>query len=260
MTDLERAWHPASGQFRLAHSILQGMSELNALFPRRSQGPQEGTVGDTTHRAEGSGSDHNPNDVGVVRAWDIDVTGNDFNAQTLANYLALLMRNHFKMFGTKGYVIYNRGITPWSPWAAPWMPYTGSDPHNRHIHLSVGSLPVEYDFTGAWNLASAFRAPVPTPAKDWFTMATENELTALNHNIVVASARGSELYVSFPDSLHNPGAIYRVGDAHLLWITGPTFKAMNARYGGPPFVVPISKTDPIFSMPIVPGTPDPRLK
>lgn len=260
MVDLERAWHPASGQFRLAHSILQGMSELNTLFPHRAQGPQEGTVGDTTHRAEGSGSDHNPNAAGVVRAWDIDVTGHDFDAQVLADYLALLMRNHFEMFGTRGYVIYNRRITPWSPWATPWVAYTGSDPHDRHIHLSVGSQPAEYDFTGSWNLASAFNVRPPVQTKDWFTMATANDLAALNHNVVVASARGSELYVSFSDSPHNPGAIYRVGDAHLLWITGPTFKAMTLRYGGPPFVVPISKIDPIFSMPIVPGTPDPRVK
>lgn len=259
MTDLERAWHPASGQFRLAHSLLQGMSELNSLFPHRAQGAQEGTVGDTTHRAEGSGSDHNPNSAGVVRAWDIDVTGHDFDANILANYLAGLMQRNFKMFGSRGYVIYNRRITSWSPWAA-WTYYNGSDPHDRHIHLSVGSLPAEYDFTGTWNLASAFQVSTPTPVKDWFTMASPDDLAELNHNIVVASARSSELYVSFPDAPHNSSAIYRVGDAHLLWITAADFKAISTRYGGPPFVVQLSRTSPIFSMAIVPGTTDPRVK
>lgn len=157
--DIEKAWHPASGQYRLAHSLLQGMTELNTLFPNRSQGPQEGSVGDLAHQAEGSGSDHNPNVAGVVRAWDIDVTGNDFDPHVLANYLQALMAKHFKMFGMFGYVIFDHHITGWSPWAQ-WQLYTEHDPHTEHIHVSVGRDSSEYDDMTPWNLASAFQTPV----------------------------------------------------------------------------------------------------
>lgn len=160
----EKAWHPWTGNPRLAHCFLVGMQELNALFPNRAQGPQEGTIGDVAHQAEAGGSDHDPNGQGVVRAWDIDVTGHDFNAQQLANYLALMMRNHHPMFGTRGYVIFNRHITPWSPWATPWMPYSGPDPHDRHIHVSVGTQQSEYDSTIPWGLSKAFsQKPSPVP-------------------------------------------------------------------------------------------------
>lgn len=169
MTDLERAWHPATGNTRLAHSLIQGMSELNALFPGRPQGPQEGTIGDSRHQAEPT-SDHNPNAAGVVRAWDIDCTiGVPFDPQKLANTLAAMMQtpDRYNFFGSKGYVIYNRRITSWNPWGV-WTPYYGSDPHTQHIHVSVGQLPAEYDDTEPWNLATGLGvtpqpAPVPTP-------------------------------------------------------------------------------------------------
>lgn len=157
MTDLERAWHPWTGEFRLALAFRQGMNELNALFPTRPQGAQEGTVGDFAHRTETGGSDHNPNQAGVVRAWDIQTEDAPFDAQALADYLAAGIRSRtLKFFGAKGYVIYNRRITPWSPLGLPWQPYTGKDPHDRHIHVSLGTLSSEYDNTQVWGLAQAF--------------------------------------------------------------------------------------------------------
>jgi len=172
--DIEKAWHPATGNPRLAHCILQGMSELNTLFPNRSQGAQEGTESDPAHQAQGSASDHNPNAAGVVRAWDIDVTGNDFDPHALANFLQSLMAKHFKMFGSTGYVIFDHHITTWEPWAQ-WVAYTGSDPHTGHIHVSCGSLPAEYDDMTPWNLASAFQAPVPATHPNSISKMIEGE-------------------------------------------------------------------------------------
>jgi hypothetical protein len=138
------------------------MDELNMLFPNRPQGPQEGTIGDSAHQAEPT-SDHNPNAVGVVRAWDIQVIGAPFDGQALANHLADAMRNHsLPFFGSEGYVIFNRQITAWQPWGI-WSPYNGGDPHTEHIHVSAGKLETEYDNETSWNLAAAFNISQPTP-------------------------------------------------------------------------------------------------
>lgn len=256
VADLERAWHPASGTPRLAHSLLQGMKELNALFPLRPQGAQEGTLGDATHRAEGTGSDHNPNAAGVVRAWDIDCTPGvvPFDPQVLANRLAAMMRtaNQYNFFGSRGYVIYNRRITAWNPWGS-WVPYTGADPHTHHIHLSVGANAAEYDDAEAWNLAAAFPKPAPKPAPN---PATKPVLPPVQPVIPPAAAH-DELYVRFINSgpKNNSSAVYRVCGSQLAFISGMEY----AWLGKPPCRV-LDSRSVFWKFPVVAGSLDYRGK
>lgn len=254
MTDLERAWHPSvadSRGLRLAHSLIRGMTELNALFPNRPQGAQEGTIGDATHRAEGTGSDHNPDAAGVVRAWDIDCTaGAPFDPQTLANHLAAMMRTvgRYNLFGSRGYVIFNHRITAWSPWGA-WAPYSGTDPHTQHIHVSVGALPSEYDDVETWNLATAFPAvqPVPQPAP-------APKPTPRPQPVTLPLPESGQLFVRFLTGGHNnPAAVYRLCGSQLLYISAADYAAL----GRPPVRV-LDALSGLWRLPIVPGTPDYR--
>lgn len=187
MTDVEKAWHPWNGDTRLAHCFQPGMDELNALFPDRPQGGQEGTIGDSAHQAEPT-SDHNPNSQGVVRAWDIQTEGAPFDGQKLANYLARMMQDTpgLPFFGAFGYVIYSRQITAWQPWGT-WQSYNGTDPHDRHIHVSAGRLESEYDNRSPWNLATAFGhnpppAPLPAPVSN---QPTQHETKGNDMPIIV---------------------------------------------------------------------------
>lgn len=273
VTDIERAWHPAGGNPRIAHSLLQGMNELNALYPNRPQGAQEGTIGDTNHLSEGwTASDHNPwvtdsNGCGVVRAWDIQTEGAPFDAQKLADHLAAIMRAQYKFFGSVGYVIYNRRITSWQPWGV-WQPYTGSDPHDRHIHVSLGLFQAEYDSALSWDLAAAFSAePVPTPASgpatpvtDWYSFMDDKTFRALqgqladniNNHVI---AYNCPKLVRFPRAPKAPSAIYAWDGSTLLWLTAQDYKALGNLH----FVDVVDHANSnIYKCPVVAGTRDPR--
>lgn len=262
MTDLEHAWHPSAGNPRLAHCLLEGMAELNALYPQRPQGPQEGTIGDTNHLSEGwQNSDHNPWVVdaqgqGVVRAWDIQVLNAPFNAQALADHLASLMRGRAKFFGSRGYVIYNGRITAWQPWAT-WQPYTGPDPHREHIHVSVGTGQDEYDNTTSWGLAALAHPAPPPPVRpitvDEATIQRLLRATALDLNLHTIAYAGPRL-VRFPRS-KAPTAIYAWDGATLLWLPPTDYQALGSLH-----VVDVvdHANSNIYKCPVVAGTRDPR--
>ena len=78
-------------------------------------------------------SDHDPNEYGVVCACDI-MAGHGLDLGALAQEIVDARHPECK------YVIYNRRIasrkTNWE-----WVPYTGSNPHTDHIHVSVGVGP-----------------------------------------------------------------------------------------------------------------------
>ena len=75
-------------------------------------------------------SDHDPNPEGVVCALDI-MAGHGLDLHALSREIVDRRHPNCK------YVIYNRQIasrnTNWE-----WVPYTGSNPHTDHIHVSVG--------------------------------------------------------------------------------------------------------------------------
>jgi hypothetical protein len=117
----------------LAPSLATFRAQVNAAHPERSKA-SDGTIGDEAHAA--SVSDHNPDEAGWVRAFDL--THDPAHGVDIAAYAEALRRARDPRVK---YVIANRRIFAGnagpSPWA--WRDYHGADPHTNHLHLSVVS-------------------------------------------------------------------------------------------------------------------------
>lgn len=152
---------------RLANSLVRLRDQVNAAYPNRSKA-SDGWIGDAAHAA--TPSDHNPNSQGVVNALDLThspATG--FDAHALAERLRVNRHPNLR------YIISNSRIasagTGWN-----WKAYSGSNPHSKHIHISVGQpttttrdgqSTTNYDNTTNWNINAV------TPQGD--IMITEND-------------------------------------------------------------------------------------
>lgn len=127
---------------RLAHALVVLRSQVNAAWPGRSK-KADGWIGDAAHAARKS--DHNPNAAGVVTAIDLThdpVNGFDAHAW---------VRNVLVRSGDRRleYVISNGQI--WTP-AKGWRKYTGANPHDKHVHVSVLDVPEAYDSEAPWQV------------------------------------------------------------------------------------------------------------
>lgn len=119
--------------WRVAKSLDVLRSQVDTRWPARKK-ENDGTIGDAAHSARLS--DHNPDEHGIVRALDITndpTTGPD--SHILANTLLASRDPRIK------YIISRRHIASSYPahgnaaWA--WRPYSGSNPHDKHCHISV---------------------------------------------------------------------------------------------------------------------------
>jgi hypothetical protein len=141
-----RIWRPAL-------SLKTLMNSINILAPGRNKA-SDGMIGDLAHQSRSS--DHNPwvwDNVakkGVVTALDITHDPGKCDCQVLANSLQAGKDARIK------YVIWNKRIMNSSsingsdPWT--WRPYTGANPHTKHIHISVKCNKEAYDETSPWNI------------------------------------------------------------------------------------------------------------
>ncbi|MEU6387664.1 hypothetical protein ABZ847_29370 [Streptomyces bauhiniae] len=112
MTD----WH-------LAPALTVLRNEINARWPHRDR-TSDGSIGDAAHQA--GTSDHNPNGRGSVNAIDVDRDGVDVPA-----ILAAVERHP-----SAHYWIFNRQIADRDDgWKR--RPYSGSNPHDKHVHVSI---------------------------------------------------------------------------------------------------------------------------
>lgn len=174
--------------WRLAKSLEVLRDQFNSTYPNRSKA-SDGTIGDTSHAA--SASDHNPNPQGVVCAMDITHDpSHGVDTYRIADNLITNRHPDLK------YIISNSRIAgAWTNWN--WTPYYGSNPHNHHMHVSVGvgndgQSRQPYDDTNKWNiigdemitkelleiLFGAFFGSVPTQA-DYNNWVGKNELSNL---------------------------------------------------------------------------------
>lgn len=122
--------------WRLARALVTLRDQVNAAHGLRDRAA-DGSIGDAAHAA--SVSDHNPDAYGIVRAVDITHDPDDgdadprddFDAGDLAEALRLGRDPRIK------YVIWDHRIfsSTISPWT--WRPYTGTNPHDHHVHVSV---------------------------------------------------------------------------------------------------------------------------
>jgi hypothetical protein len=139
--------HRVGVAWRVARSLDTLLGQLNAAAPRRSKA-SDGSIGDAAHASRDS--DHNPwYGPGVVTARDFthDPAGG-LDCQWLANALVAAKDSRVK------YVIYNRRICDSRPGNNPWvwMPYSGTNPHTKHLHLSVMDN-ASCDDTRGWSLS-----------------------------------------------------------------------------------------------------------
>ena len=140
-TQSQAAW-------RVAHSLDRLRSQINDRFPSRSKA-SDGTIGDI-HHCPGK-SDHCPNANDVVTAFDCTHDPqNGCDMGEVTDQLRLSQDSRIK------YVIYDHRIFssyPWNgtePWT--WRPYSGSNPHTKHAHISVIGDPAKYDDQSEWVL------------------------------------------------------------------------------------------------------------
>lgn len=149
--------------WRLARSLEHLRVQVNAAWSSRSK-DSDGSIGDLRHQHEAT-SDHNPwvtdGDMGVVTAIDIThdpVHG--FNSYAFAEMLRANRDPRLK------YVISNRRIFSGAGQSQPawvWRPYSGSNPHDHHVHISVKASKTEYDGIQDWNI-DAVAMPAPDPS------------------------------------------------------------------------------------------------
>jgi hypothetical protein len=137
--------------WRLARSL----QVLSAEIQRRHPGTTIWSIGDADHADRPS--DHNPNSAGVVCA--VDILGNaGLDLGDLAAHLVAHPHPAIK------YVIYRRRIWSKARASEGWRAYTGSNPHDTHLHASAGVGPDgkstgPYDNTTPWGIADLDDAP-----------------------------------------------------------------------------------------------------
>lgn len=174
--------------YHLAPSLAVLRSEINRLWPNRDR-RSDGWIGDAAHSARVS--DHNPNERGSVNALDIDEDGPD-----MARLVTALIGDP-----RVNYVIYERTIYSRSRLWIP-RPYYGSNPHDKHLHVSIRqTLAAEQD-TRPWGLFKTPSALAPTQPTTpegspnmSDTLATKilDELTHKNHGLAYLAAQNYDI-------------------------------------------------------------------
>ncbi len=154
--------------WRVSKALLTLRAEVEKAHPGRSK-VSDGTVGDTSHSARVS--DHNPDENGIVHAWDVtvwdgpDADNLDDVAQPLAEFLRAKRDPRTKYVIHRGQMFrsYDKpGIPAWT-----WSPYTGPNGHFHHVHVSVyGDDGAPWGYPGTTN-------PPPHPEDD---MPTAKEI------------------------------------------------------------------------------------
>ena len=150
--------------WRTAHALDTLRVEINLRWPGRSK-VSDGTIGDAAHAARTS--DHNPwltvDGIGVVRAFDCTAAGIDANGY--AEHLRQLGKAGDPRLTGGGYVIWNKRIaSERDDWA--WRPYTGSNGHTHHIHLSLSRRRAGFDSRASWGINGIGRPKPPPPNVD----------------------------------------------------------------------------------------------
>ena len=153
----------ATKPWRAAKSLEVLRYQINSAYPGRNKA-SDGLIGDTAHAA--TKSEHNPDANGVVRA--LDITHDPAHGVDCGRILdAIIASRDSRVL----YVIWNKRICSAvkQPWV--WRPYTGSNPHTKHFHMSVVERPSVYDDEAPWAIGTAAihapppPSPTPPPVK-----------------------------------------------------------------------------------------------
>lgn len=147
-------------EWRVALALDELLGEINRRSPDRSIA-SDGSIGNKAHQSRAS--DHNPwvkdGSMGVVTARDFTHDpAHGFDSYEFADWLRI------RCFEGKEdrvkYVISNRRIASMqNKWA--WRRYTGENPHDKHVHVSVSSTKRLYDSKVSWKWESAMSETNP---------------------------------------------------------------------------------------------------
>lgn len=164
--------------WRVAYSLEVLLSQVNAKWPERSKA-SDGSIGNAEHSARAS--DHNPNGAGVVCARDFtNDPAHGLVSRQLAETLVASKDGRIK------YIISNRQICSGSDGPSPWVwrPYTGTNAHEHHMHISVRSSALFYDDKTPWNLGGAATQPsVPLPVEVGSPLWLQQQLNKRGANL-----------------------------------------------------------------------------
>lgn len=131
--------------WRLAPSLVALMNETDRLWPNRSR-VSDGSIGDPAHSARTS--DHNPAN-GWVTA--VDITEDPRNGPDLVafwDHLTATRDQRVKYLIYEGRIVASyavSGVPAWTPRA-----YSGANPHDRHLHVSVRATDSALNDVSAW--------------------------------------------------------------------------------------------------------------
>lgn len=116
------------------------VEQIKTLYP----GITVGTIGDKNH--QNTTSDHNPDPDGSVDAADF-MLGTAFTKNNAQALVDSLVQNRDERIA---YIIWNKRIcsSTVSPWT--WRPYSGSNPHTDHVHISVNDS--HHSNLSRWNI------------------------------------------------------------------------------------------------------------
>jgi len=150
--------------YRLAKSLVALRAAVNAAAPLRSR-VSDGWIGDLAHSSRKS--DHNPNAAGVVTALDItNDPAHGVDGGAIAKALTADPRVK--------YVIWNRKI--WSASKPSWRPYTGKNPHTKHVHVSASADKAKYDDDKTpWTMSGVPAVPHGKPVDDRPTLRLKSQ-------------------------------------------------------------------------------------
>lgn len=129
---------------RLAKSLVHLREQINVAAPGRNK-TSDGWIGDTSHQARKS--DHNPDAEGYVYAFDVT---NDPAHGVVSQQVAEELRR--SKDPRLQYVISNKRIANMDIEDGAWRPYAGSNPHDKHCHVSVRHDRELRDDTRDWKL------------------------------------------------------------------------------------------------------------
>lgn len=198
--------------WRVARSIETFIAQANRQWPKRSRA-SDGTIGDAAHSARSS--DHNPNDAGVVCAFDLThdpAHGADCHLVFDNLRKARDGRAHYFIFDGQ---IVSSTTSPWQ--VRPYVPPPGGSMHREHLHLSVMQVAHLYDDPAPWPVF----APHPTSGADDVTPQDKKDII----NGVVAALRDSDVFL-VPNGMES-AAHPKESKVSLGWISQATANAVQ---------------------------------
>lgn len=157
--------------WRVANALVELRKQVNLLVPKRNK-LADGTIGNAEHASRSS--DHNPwvhdkKGQPIVTACDIthDPKGG-FDSYAFAEFARQHWDNRTK------YIISNRrianavAVTKGGKKYGPreWSPYSGKNPHDHHVHISVQPKEILFDDVKPWQIGFAGKVIKPEEAPE----------------------------------------------------------------------------------------------